>query len=48
VEFPLVSSHLVLGRDVGGHGRAADIVVHDVLLDRHLLVLVSWVAGSLL
>ena len=43
MEFPLVSSHLVLSRDVGGHGLAADVVGHDVLLERHHLVLVCWV-----
>ena len=42
VEFPLVFSRLVLIRDVGGHGRAAD-VVHDVLLKRHHLVVVDLV-----
>jgi hypothetical protein len=43
VEVPLVLSHLVFRRDVGGHGLAAGVVGHNLLLERHHLVLVCWV-----
>ena len=42
MEVPLVLSQLVFRRDVGGHGLAAGVVGHDLLLERHHLVLVSW------
>jgi hypothetical protein len=41
VEVPLVLSHLVFRRDVGGHGLAAGVVGHDLLLEHHHLVLVN-------
>jgi hypothetical protein len=46
VEVPLVLSHLVFRRDVGGHGLAAGVVGHDLLLERHHLLLVSWVGAA--
>jgi hypothetical protein len=46
VEVPLVLSHLVLRRDVGGHGLTAGVVGHDLLLERHHLILVCWVGAA--
>ena len=46
MEVPLVLSHLVFRRDVGGHGLAAGVVGHNLLLERHHLVLVSWVGAA--
>ena len=43
VEVLLVLSHIVSSRDVGGHSLAADVVDHNMLLERHHLVLVWWV-----
>jgi hypothetical protein len=43
MKVPLVLSHLVFRRDVGGHGLTGGVVGHDLLLERHHLVLVCWV-----